>query len=201
MITNHAKGYRRDREIIDTLTAWGALDTTMLQDMFFPSLRMAQKRLYKLFVQKKVNRSRDIAERPYVYYIDKLTGQIDHRLGVNRARLWITKSLKNWEQFYHWEYEPNYGTIRPDALMGIKNMVMGKYRFLFIEYDRSNNVFDKIEKYNQWYADNKYTSAWWVEYAEKFPTIFIFTERPELIQKLVTKQNRCNLLFQIIEGV
>ena len=181
-MNNHQRSCYRDRQIQQVLSEWGALDIFQLTALFFPSLKMAQKRMQRLTEMGKVKRSRENLGQPYWYYIDKKPVQIEHRLGMNWIRLWLMKNLKSWEKIYSFDYEINYGQLRPDGLIGIKNSQTGKYKFKFIEYDRGFNKFDKAEKYERWYKSDGYSNQWWVEYVEKFPSIIVVSEKPPRVK-------------------
>jgi len=180
-MNNHQKGYYRDRHIQETLSEWGCLDIFQLTTLFFPSLKMAQKRMQRLANKGKVQRSRAELGQPYCYYMEKPM-QLEHRLGVNWMRLWLLSQLKSWERVYSFNYEINYGPLRPDGLIGIKNTVTGKYRFMFLEFDRAFNKFDKAEKYEKWFDSDGYVKQWWVKYTERFPTILVVSENPPRVK-------------------
>ncbi|MBP2643447.1 MAG: hypothetical protein H6Q67_1334 [Firmicutes bacterium] len=177
-MNNRQKGYYRDRLIQEVLAEWGVLDIYQLAQMFFPSMKMAQKRMQRLAELKKVKKSRDSIGEPYIYYAEKKPGQIEHRLGVNWVRVWLLANLRSWEKAYSFHYEVNYGALRPDGLMGIYNTVTNKHRFVFIEYDRGFNKFDKVEKYEKWFNIDGYVGQWWTKYTERFPPILVVSEKP-----------------------
>jgi hypothetical protein len=176
-VNNHQKSYYRDRLLQQTLAGWGCLDIFQITALFFPSLKMAQKRMQRLTETGKVKRTRENLGQPYCYYYERKPGQIDHRLGMNWIRLWLMKRLKSWEQMYSFDYEINYGLLRPDGMISIKNITTGQYKFIYIEYDRGFNKFDKVEKYERWYDSEGYADQWWVRYTEKFPLILVVSER------------------------
>lgn len=173
---NHRYGARRDRQIIETIIDRGPLDIFLLSAMFFPSLKMAQKRLQRLAETGKVKRTRETLGHPYTYYSGQRSAQLEHRLGVNYIRLWIEQRLKSWEQIEVWQYEINYGQLRPDALAAIRNNVTGKLRLMFLEYDRAYNKFDKVAKYERFYDTGGYCGQWWAEQAERFPPVLVVSE-------------------------
>jgi len=156
--------------------------------LFFGNLkhgkRKAQERLAKMAENKQLKRSRYAPNEPYVYYVDKKSGQIEHLVAVNWVYVWITQRLHTWETLYYWDYEIDLGIIRPDAFCGIKNTVTGKIKWLFIELDRSENKFDKIEKYNRYYAEGLYRGQWWADKAEKFPQVLIVTTSEARLKKI-----------------
>ena len=193
-----AKGYHRDRAIIEAVEAYKALDAEQIRVMFFPfkeGKRKAQERLLKLYAAGKLKR--DSADGPYYYYHEK-PGMISHLIGLNWTRLWLERSLKNWEKLHSFTYEkPDYGFIRPDGFAAIQNIATGKYRFLFIEQDRGTNSFDKIPKYCKLYESEKYLTDWWVKLSARFPPVLIVTSRPGVVREAVKKDNNAGLEFQV----
>lgn len=179
-MNNHTRGLRRDREIQRALSQseYGCLDIFQLAELFFPSLKMAQKRMTRLYKAKKVGRFRENLGQPYIYYLDKRPEQYEHRLGMNWIRLWLVKTLPAWEEVCSFDYEINYGPLRPDGLMGVKNAVTGKCRFVFIEYDRGFNKFDKVTKYERWFDSGGYLGQWWAELVDRFPQVLVVSEKP-----------------------
>jgi len=192
MLTNQEKCYQRDNDIIKALNEQGVLDADQLQFMFFPSQRMAQKRLFRLWKLKKIKRQRFDSIQPFHYYIDKILKFPEHRLGVNWARIWVDKKLPAWEYIYSAEYELDYGVIRPDLFLIIKNNITGKLRGVFIEHERSFDKFDKVQKYNDWYESGAYMVENWQ--FEKFPTVLIVSNR-----KITIKNNTHDINFQVVE--
>lgn len=200
-MNNHQRGYHRDNAIITVLDEWGILNTDQLQMMFFSGLRMAQKRLQRLVEMKKVYRYREYTGQPYHYYTSiKRPGQPDHKLGVNWIRLWLQNSIKSWETLYQWEYEPNYKTVRPDAMAAIRNTITGKLRLCLIERECDTNPFKKIKLYNELYDGGGYMAAWWAKQVERFPKVVIVVEseaRARQVRRLIEKENKNSLEFQV----
>ena len=184
-MNNHQKSYYRDKLIQETLAEWGCLDIFQLTKLFFPSLKMAQKRMQRLSESGKVLRCRENLGQPYCYYSSKKPLQQEHRLGMNWIRLWLLLQLRSWEKIYSFNYEINYSVLRPDGLIGIYNTVTNKYRFVFIEYDRGFNKFDKVTKYENWYDSDGYANQWWVKYVMRFPKVLVVSEKtPKVKSKL-----------------
>jgi hypothetical protein len=198
-MTNHTKGYRRDNAIIKQLEEWQVLDTDQIQHLYFPSLRMAQKRLQRLVELKKLHRARDYSGQAYYYYLEAKPGQACHRVGLNWVRLWLERELKSWEQLSTWQYEPNHKTVRPDGFMAVKNTVTGKLRFAFIERECDTNPFKKVKLYNDLYASEGYAGAWWADKADRFPPVIVVVESETRLAKvrgLIEKDNKHGLEFK-----
>lgn len=122
-MTNHQKGYRRDRQVLDTITEWGTMDTEQLRILFYPSARVAQRRLSILTAKGKLKRHRDAIEIPYFYFIKQYDSS---RTAINWIRIWMLKRLKSWEVL-EWDYGTNTATVR--------NTVGGSHRTYNVFYN------------------------------------------------------------------
>lgn len=200
-INQRAKGYYRDNAILKAIEGYRALETEQVRVLHFPSktgLRKAQERLKKLYERKRVDRDR--VGEAFAYWRDSKPGMIKHLIGTNWIRIWFEKHLKSWEKLHSWEYEQDYGILRCDGFVAVKNVATGKFSFCFVEFDRATNPMDKIEKYNQLYATNGYAGRWWVKLADRFPKILIVTvtkERLKEIQKKIKDDNIEGLRFEV----
>jgi hypothetical protein len=105
-VNNHQKGYRRDRLVLETIAEWGTMDTEQLQILFYPSMRVAQRRLQKLVAKGKLKRIRECVETPYSYFVQRYD---QSRLALNWARIWLVKRLKSWEVL---DFDYSTATIR-----------------------------------------------------------------------------------------
>ncbi len=201
---NHVKCYHRDNAISQAVERHGVLNAEQVESMFFNGLscgkRIAQRRLKRLHDTKRLKRGRMTFDQPYYYYLGKAPGQVEHRLGVNWVYIWIIKQLKSWEILHSLEYEVDYKTFRMDALVTVRNKVTGKLKLFYIEMDRSDNNFNKVQQLNQFYQTKKYLSAWWVATADRFPAIIVATEtekRYRHIQTKIKEENAGGLEFQL----
>ena len=203
-MNNHQKGYRRVREIVEAVDRCGVLDAVQIELLIYggrseSNKRQAQRKLQKLHKLRRLNRGRVAVSQPYHYYTGKAPGQPEHRLATNWIYLWMLKNLKNWETLHSFDYEPDYKLLRADALASVKNKVTGKFLFYFIEADLSHNPFDKVKKYNDLYASERYAGSWWVNLADRFPAVIVATEsesRLKAIQKAVDEENVHGLEFR-----
>ncbi len=186
MSGNHRKGYHRVRMIKEAVERHGVLDTYMVELLFYSkrkdSLRAAQDRLQKMHKKGLLNRSRESFDQPYYYYQGKRPGQPEHQLGVNWMYLWILSSLKSWESIHSIAYEQDYGQVRTDAFVAIKNAAdkARPFKFYFLEFDRagSGNDFDKVKRYRDLYLSENYLSHWWAPLADRFPAVLVATDTP-----------------------
>lgn len=121
-MTNHQKGYRRDRLVLETITEWGTMDTEQLHIMFYPSKRVAQRRLAIMVSKGKLKRFRDTVEIPYSYFVNKP----DYiRQVINWGRIWLLKRLKSWEVMESFDYTTNTCQIRNTAVKAAKTYNFG----------------------------------------------------------------------------
>lgn len=185
-MNQHRLCYQRDSNIINALETWGAMDTYQIRHMFFnkSSLYTAQRRLQKLAESRRLHRKRISIDLPYFYFSGKPLTQLEHRIGTNYARLMLLKQLRSWETWHYFQYEPTqYKKVRPDGFAVFKNTTTGKFRCLFIEFDRAFNDFDKIPKYNDLYLNKLYKNEWWAKNIDRFPSILVLSEDVKKAQK------------------
>ena len=161
------------------------------------------KVIYILFVYKggRVKRCRVALTEPYCYFAGKKNGRLEHLLALNWVYVWFMAGLKAWEQIHCFSYESNYKLLQADAFACIRNTVTGKFKFYFVELDRSQNDFDKVKKYNQLYQDGGYTGRWWSGLTDRFPAVLVVTtstKRAASIQERVKKENTAGLEFKVM---
>ncbi|MDA8212134.1 MAG: hypothetical protein M0021_09695 [Clostridia bacterium] len=198
------KGYSRDKAILKMIEEWGVTDAHQVRLMLFfdiqSSQRKSQERLRKLALKGSVNRWR--AEEGYLLYsLGDKNAMSAHLEGINWVRVWLEKTKRSWEKVHCFLYEQNYGVLRCDAFVAVKNTVTGQFRFYFIEMDRSpGNKFDKVTKYCQLFRQGGYEDRWWVELTDKFPTILTVTTsvpRKEKILQHIAEENTEGLNFDV----
>lgn len=200
MSNQRARGYYRDKAILEAIDARICLDTLQVMSLYFnfpQGRRKAQERLLKLYQRKKVSRER--TPDGYAYYYQR-PGPLMHTIGVNWVRIWFEKCLKSWEQLTHWNYEQDYGLLRADGFAAIKNTVTGKHSFHFVEFDRATTPFDKVEKYCKLYDTEGYRGRWWVNYTDRFPKVLVVTTSPgrmENIKHLIKENNSARIQFDV----
>lgn len=140
-MNNHQLGCRRDRLLIDTLQEWGTMDTEQIRIMFFPSLRVAQRRLQRLKDKGKVKRIREMLETPYCYYIKQYSYE---RMAINWVRLWLSKQLKSWEKINEFDYDNNICRVINTVTCGIKtyNVYYNKDNLTWLDGENVIVVYD-----------------------------------------------------------
>ncbi len=204
----HRQGYLRDKRIEEAIERHGVLDTDQVWYLYFRHLKtgqmMAQRRLRRLYDDKKVKRARESCDLPYYYYTGRKSGQLEHRLGVNWVYVWLVVAGKKWDTLHSFEYEKDYGALRADAFAAVKNKWEGKMRFLFVEFDvhLSGNEFTKVKQYNRLFESQGYAGDWWVSVAERFPPVLVVTTaavRAKVIAEKVEQENTHGLEFRVME--
>jgi len=140
---------------------------------------------------------------PYMYYIDKRPGNTEHLIGVNWVYVWMLKNLSSWESIETWNMEESYGTLRPDAVVGIRNKVTKELRIQFVELDlaTSGNKFEKVAKYNFFYTSEAYLGCWWEPLVKKFPSVLVVTTSPakaDFIRRKVKEENENEVVFRVM---
>lgn len=199
------QGYSRDKRIVELVEQCGALSTGQVAVMLFGDMRSghrkAQQRLQKLTRRKELKRIRQADSLPYIYFTGRQLDQIDHRVALNWVLVWLIRTMPAWERVAGWEYEPDYGYIRPDLLWVAHNRVTDSYRAVYVELDRSvRNKWDKTAKYNELFERGSYAGEWWVERAKRFPRILVATTteaRASQITRSIERDNKNDLRFDV----
>lgn len=200
------EGYLRDKRILALIDSRKALDTYQIYALVFKGikfgLRKTQDRLMKLLKMGHVKRVRPCISAPYIYYINKKPGQLDHIIAVNWIYVWFNHKLRSGDSLTHWSTENGYaGMIRDDAFVGIYNTFTDQYRFWFVELDRSENDFNKkVKNYNKFFAEELYTPYWWALKATFFPKILVVVEDPKRVRhiaKAIEDHNKNSLQFEV----
>lgn len=202
-LNNYQKCSLRDKELYYLLESQTSLNTDQIKLLLFKNvcLRIVQRRLTKLTNAKKIMRHRISFDEPYFYYIQKKPGQVEHVLGVSWIYTWVCSSLTNMEILHCFEREVDYKTLRPDALIGVKNTWKDSVSFFFAEMDIAGSGHDfsiKVKRYNDFYANESYKGQWWVSIAKRFPVIRVVTTGSiKSIQTKIEKANVHGLEFQV----
>ncbi|MDQ7094281.1 replication-relaxation family protein [Desulfosporosinus sp. PR] len=201
-MSNHKKGFLRDKALVRLLETQTALDTEQIRLLLFRenSLRIVQRRLKILTERKLIKRGRLSIDSPFYYYLDKRPGQLDHTLGVSWIYTWVYSALSPSMSLHCFEREIDLGMIRPDAFIGVKSWP-GKFSFFFAELDvdeSGNNFAEKVRRYNSYYDSGAYRDQWWVPLAKRFPIIRVVTTgNVATLTKKISKANNNNLEFQV----
>ena len=133
MITN------RDLQVVDFLDKYRIASTTTLEHFFFPSRRVAQRRLKVLSDMNYIRRSKENFYSDYYYYLKK-PKQLRHSLLITN----FYREFSKYVEIQHFECQKKIDQIIPDGLIGYtKNHIK---KIAILEVELSNNGFD-YQKY------------------------------------------------------
>lgn len=155
----------RDLRIVEFLSRHKVANTEILSARFFPSLRMAQKRLALLAKWGEIQRSREHITRQYVYFLGNKPKQLRHML------LRTEFYHKFPEKFEIFEPEYTVGSLRADAIFKFH------YTIAFLEVQVSAEKPD-LAKYRRFYLSGEY-----VKYFSSMPKIYVVTDHVFFLPK------------------
>lgn len=179
----------RDNKVLDFVEEFKAVKTSTIQELFYPSLQVAQRRLRDIIKNSDLKRERYTIDSEYVYYFKKSTQQ--------RHDLILTdfyRELHKRSDIIRFDKEfTKIQRIRPDAFVVYKHQ--GKNYIAFIEIEISNKGLD-TEKYKRMYLEKSYKNI-----LPNFPQIIAVTNRnfqkqEFKIHKLSTNLDNINLIFK-----
>lgn len=136
----------RDLRIVDFVSKCPCSSAT-LQKLFFAgkSMRMANKRLHKLFDYGYIKRIRQSTWENYTYYINKKPAQLMHSDCIARSYLWL---LEHGYMIHDYEVQKHCGKVRPDLSADIERN--GKRGLIAVEVELSNHdIYKKIKQYEE----------------------------------------------------
>ena len=132
----------------------------VIQQLFYPSYRVAMKRLEKITDEGYCKRYRENLNKKYFYYVGNKPKQINHLDMTARSILWIKS--KGYDVL-NFKREVQLDGARPDAVIGIEKN--GEYGVLMIEIERFNNTLNKkISIYEKVYREKKYFNSFKILY-------------------------------------
>ena len=207
-MTNHKICFLRDNTIIELISQFGVLDTKQIYYLVayhqLSGYKIIQRRMTKLRKQNRVKVIKMPKEFPYVYYTEKKPKQLEHKLATIWGYIYIKFNLlKQYEQIVDFNLKDDYGILKPDGFITIKNNFTNEFRHVFIEADLSNNPFDKVIKYNKLFSENRFITKDWYKQikdspTKRFPSILILTHRVKLVKNKIIVDNINNLEFKVI---
>ncbi|WP_427340768.1 hypothetical protein [Caloranaerobacter sp. DY30410] len=162
---------KRDREVINFIKKFKVATTSTIAELFYPSLRVAQRRLMTLVSHRELKRERYYINQEYMYYIKK-PKQLRHRLLLTDFYREIHKLGFEIEYF---DNEVIIDDIRPDGLLAYR--YQNKAYIAFVEVEISNKGLN-ISKYKKLLKTGKYK-----KYFPVFPIIIAITDHKIPIQQ------------------
>ncbi|WP_099192258.1 hypothetical protein [Tepidibacter mesophilus] len=158
---------KRDQLMLDFLKEVKIAKTFTLSDMFYPSLRVAQRRLKTLYDNKVIKRYREYVGQEYIYYIDRKPNQTKHSLLLTDFIRELNK-INNIE-IIKVKKELTLSNVRADGFVAFK--YNENTYIACIEIEISNNKFN-TKKYEELYLSQDYK-----KYLPTFPIILGITNK------------------------
>jgi len=132
----------RDNQVVEFLSKCPCYSNT-LKDIFYPSQRVANKRLKYLSDYGYLNRKRDHNCEHYFYYISREPKQKQHLNYIAKTYKWIKE--QGYEVLY-FAVQKKYDNVIPDMVCVLKQN--DKIGTLAVEIELSNNNIErKIKQY------------------------------------------------------
>lgn len=157
---------RRDETVLEFLYKFKAANTKTIATLFYPSLRVTQKRMMALSKHNLVVREKLIYNNEYVYYLKK-TSQLRHNVFLSTFYC----KLKQISTIHYFYVEPEISNIRPDALIAFTLNGGNQIQIAFLEIELSNKGIN-IAKF-----ERLYTSGDYKKHFPKFPKLIIITNK------------------------
>lgn len=177
----------RDRKVIDFISNMNCVNTNIIYELFYPSLRVAQNRLKLMYDNKILKRDRDHFTNQFYYYIDNKPKQVNHNLILAKFYNKLSKTAK----IVTFKKEYSIGDVRSDALVIYSRG--NKSYIAFIEVELSNTP--DIWKYEKLYKSGEYKK----HFNEVFPLIMYITNKN--IPKTNLKIVKINEDIEDIRGI
>lgn len=173
----------RDKNVLDFIGKFKIATTGTIQEIFYPSLFVAQRRLKKMYDHQLLNRDRSYVSSQYMYYINK-PRQVRHSLILSNSY----KELNKLVDIKYFEREFTLNNVRSDGFVAYR--YNNKNYIACIEVQISNLPLD-VKKYERLYYSNKYKELFPV-----FPLIIAITNKniPETKLEIIQiKEDLSNL--------
>lgn len=150
----------RDKKVLEFLRKFHVARTSTIEKLFYPSGRVARRRLAELHAHGEIKRERDGPGAEYIWYI-KRPKQFLHNLMLTD----FYRELAQKHQVTDFIKEPTICGIRPDALIRYNGNVA------FVEVEVSHKTLD-IGKYEQLAKSGEYK-----KYFHVLPPVILISER------------------------
>ena len=154
----------RDNDVIKFIQDFKAATTDTIAELFYPSLRVAQRRLRTLAEHGELKREREHFTMQYYYYTKK-PKQLRHRLIITN----FYRELSKIAEIVRFDTEVHFGDIRADGMIAYK--YKNKAYIALLEAEISNKGVD-MGKYENFQNTGKYKAFFPV-----FPQLIFITDR------------------------
>lgn len=149
----------RDLKVLDFIQK-NPCRSDVIEKLFYPSYRVAMKRLSVMVDDGYCKRYRETPNHKYFYYCKSRPKHLEHFDLTSRSILWIQSQGYKVVSFRR---EVKLDGAKPDAIAGIKKN--GQYGILMIEIERFNNTLNKkISIYERIYREKKYFNTFKILY-------------------------------------
>lgn len=154
----------RDKKVLNFIEKFNVATTDTIQELFYPSIRVAQHRLKLMYDNKLLKRERDHFTSQYYYYLRK-PRQLRHSLLLTD----FYREINRLTQIELFEKEFTIDNVRPDGLIAYR--YKGKSYIACIEVQIANIALD-VEKYEKLFKSGKYK-----KYFPVFPLVYAITNK------------------------
>ncbi len=212
-LNTKARGYYRDREVIEYIRLFEVLSIEQISVLSFMSIRNREYRLNKVRARMKVLcdnekvgcvKIRSMNGYTSCYFCDIKNNNPIHDINRNWGLIWLMKEYQEKYKLSEIKFEYVIGNLQADGFIEMSRYINDNDKvFYFIESDRvgSKNKFDKVKKYNNLYVSNKYCSENWVKYSKHFPWVLIVSDsdrKKDMIKRIVRDENINGLKFRVM---
>lgn len=174
----------RDTKVLNFLSEFKVAKTSTLEELFYPSYRIAARRLTDLANIGAVNREKNGFSAEYIYYINK-PKQLRHALVLTD----FYRELHKIAEIAKFIPEPTLGNMRPDALVGFN--LNKTNRLAMVEVELSHKGFNSA----------KYDNFDWKEHLGYEPELIVISDfRCECNKFKICKINTELDLTPLIDG-
>ncbi len=155
---------KRDQRVIEYIEKFKVATTDTIAELFYPSIKVAQRRLREIAESKLLKRDRDHFTAQYYYYTKK-NNQLRHSLLLTD----FYRELNKIATIEHFDNEFVIGELRADGLVVYK--INGTAYVAFVEVQIANTPVD-IAKYEKLHKSTTYKNFFPV-----FPLIIAITNK------------------------
>lgn len=153
----------RDLKVVKFVSA-NPCKSDVIYKLFYPSYRVAMRRLNKLVEYGYLKRFRESPNEQYCYYAKQRPRQIEH-LNIAAKTILYARSLGY--EVIEFRREIKLDNIRPDAIMALQKG--NEVGILIVEVERFNNSLKKkLKSYEQIYKEQRYFSKFKILYISNF---------------------------------
>ena len=155
----------RDYKIIEFIKDFKAATTSTIADMFFPSLRTAQRRLKYLVEHGYIKAYQEHITLEKIYYINKRPSQLKHSLILSS---FIAELKKANIEILKYKVQFKLGNTIPDCLLVLR---YNNKNYIYLVEVENTKAFN-VKKYEDLYYSRAYKDK-----LPAFPSIVVISDR------------------------